>query len=409
MALYSRLFKYAPRPGRTQLENFLTESFCDCLERMTALDRSDVETFILDLFGGGSQSPLNFRDRLASANDLRWVTQHPIYLADNRGYLDLCLFADKRVVLAVENKIGSGFTSHLISQATEDAEETTEELSQLDFYDRWLAANCPGSVLVLLTHLTDAPPDFLAVEGGDADLHGKPVFHSVCRWAAVYDWIAKWREVSSDSLSGKPEGAFLYRLTEEFLRFLEQKNMSVATIKDSDLELIGAYFSQDVWKKLHDLMASVRLRVIPSMVNPRGSPRTVPQTEAWEETQIVWDWAYCCEKELEWYVGWGLSGKHGLRHLDVELDTTLQAFVVVTNDDGGTRIPFLGEDIERLQKTGWRVCESKTRDQVSLVKSMPTRLLAGKPEGFGLAFEVWTEGTVKEGASMLDRIHTRRG
>lgn len=80
MALYSRLFKYAPRPGRTQLENFLTESFCDCLERMTALDRSDVETFILDLFGGGSQSPLNFRDRLASANDLRWVTQHPIYL-----------------------------------------------------------------------------------------------------------------------------------------------------------------------------------------------------------------------------------------------------------------------------------------------------------------------------------------
>jgi len=178
-------------------------------------------------------------------------------------------------------------------------------------------------------------------------------------------------------------------------------------MKDSDLELIDAYFSQDVWKKLHDLMASVRLSVIPALVNPRGSPRTVPQTEAWEETQILWDWAYCYEKELEWYVGWGLSGKHGLRHLDVELDTTLQAFVVVTNDDGGTRIPFLGEDIERLEKAGWHMCESKTRDQMSFFKSMPTRLLVSKPEGFGRAFESWAGETVKEGASMLARIHTR--
>ena len=222
MALYSRLFKYAPRPGRTQLENFLTESFCDCLERMTVLDRKGVEAFILDSLGG-SRFPLDFRDRLASAKDLRWTTQHPIYLADNRGYLDLCLLADKRIVLAVENKIGSGFTSHLISEGTEDAGETTEELSQLDFYDRWLATNSQGSVLVLLTHLTDAPPDFLAFDRADGDVHEQPVFHSVCRWAAVYDWIAKWREVCGDSLRGKPGGALLDGLAGELLRFLEQK------------------------------------------------------------------------------------------------------------------------------------------------------------------------------------------
>jgi|ERR1022692_55036 hypothetical protein len=406
MALYSRLFKYAPRPGRTQLENFLTESFCDCLERMTVLDRKGVEAFILDSLGG-SRFPLDFRDRLASAKDLRWTTQHPIYLADNRGYLDLCLLADKRIVLAVENKIGSGFTSHLISEGTEDAGETTEELSQLDCYDRWLATNSQGSVLVLLTHLTDAPPDFLAFDRADGDVHEQPVFHSICRWAAVYDWIAKWREVCGDSLRGKPGGAFLDGLAGELLLFLEQKNMSIATIKDSDLELIDAYFSQDIWKKLHDLMASIRLRVVPSLTTPRGSPRNVPQTDAWEETQILWDWAYCHERELGWYVGWGLSGEHGLRHLDVELDTTLQAFVVVTNDDGGTRIPFIAEDVQLSEKAGWSVCESKTRDQLSLVKSMPTRLLAGEPEGFSRAFEVWTAETVKEGASVLDRIHTR--
>ena len=34
MTLYSRLFKYAPLSGRSQLENFLTESFCDLMERI---------------------------------------------------------------------------------------------------------------------------------------------------------------------------------------------------------------------------------------------------------------------------------------------------------------------------------------------------------------------------------------
>jgi|HubBroStandDraft_6_1064221.scaffolds.fasta_scaffold4024950_1 hypothetical protein len=48
MTLYERLFKYAPATGRTQLENFLSESLCDVLERMTAFDRESMEGFVLE-------------------------------------------------------------------------------------------------------------------------------------------------------------------------------------------------------------------------------------------------------------------------------------------------------------------------------------------------------------------------
>ena len=407
MALFSRLFKYAPLPGRTQLENFLTESLCDLLERMTVLDRKGVERFVLDALAG-SRSPSGFRERLAEAKGLYWTTQKSISFADNRGYLDLCLLADKRIILVIENKIGSGFTSHSISQSGDEDETTsTEELLQLDFYDRWLSAKCPGAALVLLSHLTEAPPDFLVGDGDKTDAHASAVFHHVCRWAEVYDWVSEWIESSGCVLHDKPAGVFLNVLSGEFLQFLEQKNMNVAAIKDSDLDLLSAYFSQDVWKKMRNLMVSMRLRVVPLLADPRGSPRNVPQNEAWEETQILWDWAYSYEEELEWYVGWGLSGKHGLRHLDIELDTSLQAFVVMTNDDGGTRIPFLTEDIESCEKAGWVVCESKTKDQLTLVKTIPTQVLAGESAGFTRTFEVWTEAAVGECASKLKRAHDR--
>jgi hypothetical protein len=219
--------------------------------------------------------------------------------------------------------------------------------------------------------------------------------------------MAEWLESSGSTLRDTPAGVFLNVLSGEFLQFLEQKNMNVTAIKASDLDLLNAYFSEDVWKKIRNVMASMRLCVVPLLANPRGSPRNVPQNEAWEETQILWDWAYCYEKELEWYVGWGLSGKHGLRHLDIELGTSLQAFVVVTNDDGGTRIPFLEEEITACERAGWDVHESKTRDQLTIVKAIPTQSLAGESAGFTRAFEAWTERAVRECANALSKAHDR--
>lgn len=71
---------------------------------MTVLDRKSIERFVLDALAG-SRAPSGFRERLASAKDLYWTTQQPICFADSRWYLDLCLLADKRIILVIENKI----------------------------------------------------------------------------------------------------------------------------------------------------------------------------------------------------------------------------------------------------------------------------------------------------------------
>ena len=43
MPLYERLFKYLPTKGHTPLENFLTESLCEILERLTDLHRASTQ------------------------------------------------------------------------------------------------------------------------------------------------------------------------------------------------------------------------------------------------------------------------------------------------------------------------------------------------------------------------------
>jgi hypothetical protein len=350
MALYSRLFKYGPRPGRTQLENFVTESLCDCLERMTALDRKSIERFVVEVLVC-SRIPPAFGERLTNAKTLQWKTQHAFYFAGSRGCLDLCLLADREIILVIENKVAARFTAHLISRDADEVgnNEGREELSQLEYYGKWLSARHPGAALILLTHLTDAPSTFFSEESSEAVAPTASVFHRVCRWATVYEWLGRWREVTATHFGSKPQGVFLNLLTNEFLEFLEQNNMNATAIKNDDLDLLNAYFSQDVWKKVRDLMASARALVMPLLADAYGEPRSVPETEAWEQTQILWDWAYCHEEELEWYVGWGLSSGRGLRHLDIEFATPLQAFVVVTND-GGPRIPVFAEDVQTLEK-----------------------------------------------------------
>ena len=66
--------------------------------------------------------------------------------------------------------------------------------------------------------------------------------------------------------------------------------MNASTIKNNDLDLLNPHFSQDVWKKACDLMASVRALVVPLLAEAYGELRRAPETEAREQTQILWDW-----------------------------------------------------------------------------------------------------------------------
>jgi hypothetical protein len=392
--LYYRLSKYAPTPGRTQVENFLTESLCDLLERMTVLDRRNVESFISDILVG-SEPPSTasiFRDKLTSAGQLEWETQHRIELDAECGYLDLCLFADNRIVLVIENKIASGFTSHGIPGEDGQAEVKFED--QLHFYDRWLSAKWPGAGLVLLTQFTDAPSDFLDEKNRQITATN-PIFHRVCRWATVYERIGRWRESYADQFKDEPDGMFLSMLCAEFRQFLERMKMNPTEMKDDDLGLLTAYCSQDIWKKVRDLMASVRARVLPLLPSSYSPSKRVPATEAWQETQIMWDWAYCYEKKLKWYIGWGLSGANGLRHLDIELPSPLQAFVLIGSDNRRTEPAITSKEVI----DGW----ATTKRQLALIKVVAAQVLAGSSKGFNRALEEWVEVTVKEGVGMLEK------
>ena len=107
MRLYSRLFKYAPLPQKTSLENFLTESLCDLLERITATDRRNVEKFAADLFLGSTKSGSALAKRLRNAQSLRWCTQYRVKLGSHQGWADLCLLGDEKVLLLIENKVNA--------------------------------------------------------------------------------------------------------------------------------------------------------------------------------------------------------------------------------------------------------------------------------------------------------------
>ncbi len=63
--IYARLFRYTARADFEPLENFLTESLGDLLERLTIADGSQLESFISDVLCGSEILPLWQRGYMA--------------------------------------------------------------------------------------------------------------------------------------------------------------------------------------------------------------------------------------------------------------------------------------------------------------------------------------------------------
>jgi hypothetical protein len=402
--LYERLLKYAPSPGRTQLENFLSESLCDFFGRVTALDRGSIEGFVLDtLLNRPAQSKIS--ERLLNAKTLDWSTQETVTHKGSRGFLDICLFADSRIILVIENKIAAGFTTHSLF----DDKQQVQIRSQMEFYDEWLSSNFPDAGLVLLTHFTDAPPGFLEscqlskVSAGATEERYKCQIRRMCKWTTIYEWLTRWHEPSESSPTAEGR-IFLCSLAKEFLLFLEENNMSASKITSDDVQLLGSFFSQDIWKKVCQTATSARAIASPLLPNLWGQPKSPPQTNAWEGTQILWDWGYCYERELEWYVGWGFSGTNGLRHLDISLDSPMKAFVLVTSDRSD--IPVTADAVRNARTAGWDVFEPGLQQKtVRLIKTVDAQQFTESPDGFSAAFERWHLMAMKEAVDTLEVAH----
>ena len=105
---YQRLFTYAPRSDRSQLENFLTEALCDLLTRMMENDQDAFKRFMTDVL---LRECTECATSIGSLNDFgsfAWISQYYINCQSGLGWVDLCLKSNNRIVLFVENKVNEG-------------------------------------------------------------------------------------------------------------------------------------------------------------------------------------------------------------------------------------------------------------------------------------------------------------
>ncbi len=401
-SLLTRLFKYTPRAGRKPLEDFLTECLCYFLERLTTLDKPSLERFISDVLCG-PKVPSALRVKISSARSLTWRTQQPIRHAGKLGYLDISLSADDNLILVVENKVNAEFTTRQIPEASEESVggHENEGWDQLDFYERYLRSKGVLAGLILLTHMRQAPISFL--EGQRSENEDGIVFRHVCRWAEVYEWLAQWQLSAASHLARDSEGAFLIRLAREISGFLEDRQMNVSKLSSDDLNLMKAFYAQDIPKKMSNLLLSVRNSILAlrTLVTPYGAARTTFDTT----NQIVWDWVYCFERELGWFICWGIAGagRYGPISYDIEFEEPLQAFVVIGSDKREIAAPC--ELLQSFENSGWRIHELLGNQKLRLVKSVSPENLLQAGEGFNLAFENWATRTVDEGLAILHAAH----
>jgi hypothetical protein len=162
VSLYGRLFMFRERPGRSPLEDFLTEALADLLNRMPPFEMTEfVCRFFLPPVAATQQAWLELV-RSCSGEPLQWITRPGIHFRTLTLYPDLMLCAgENRPLLIVENKIGGRIGEHDVGQIIEDNAEiktnntlgfqTAEPIDQLASYGQWLSVQCeqhpwPGAV-----------------------------------------------------------------------------------------------------------------------------------------------------------------------------------------------------------------------------------------------------------------------
>lgn len=108
MSLYAALFKYAAKKGYSPLENFLTNALADLLNRWCQTNETFALAFVseaLCLERSSSFPERRLQNQLLRAKLLVWTSQRPIILSGQSGFLDLCLYSDGQLVLAIESKV----------------------------------------------------------------------------------------------------------------------------------------------------------------------------------------------------------------------------------------------------------------------------------------------------------------
>jgi hypothetical protein len=250
-----------------------------------------------------------------------------------------------------------------------------------------------------LTHFTPAPQTFAVEQDSDKPSQTGDIFRRVCRWSDAYRWISQFEQSATKDYEGGPKRNFLVFLVGEFSQFLEEERMNVTETKNDDLELMRGFFSRGLPRKMRDLMGAARSSVaaLPALVSAGqyGKARALLD----KENPLVWDWVYCFEQNLKWFVSWGVSGKDGLRAYKIELASPLKCFVLVGSDS--REIPISSAQLQPYRDLGWSIYEPSSGQKLRLVKTVEPALLLEGNAGFNSSFEHWVTGTVNEAIALL--------
>lgn len=255
-SLYSRLFTYRERREHRPVENFLSESLCDLFMRLPPSER--VER-IANLF-----VPVDLREawtKAASGREVVLTTQKSL---DTYGRPDIVVACDDEIMVIIENKVGAPICGD-------------DRGSQLERYARWLRQKDrrevqPLRVVCLLSHLTPAPklrrkwPSSVR-------------FHH-CRWAEVAEWL---RSATKAEPNDGVSIASWRRLGAEFLRFLEEQEMTTELASFEDFARAIAYLPSG------DKMAATFQKIYDDLRDLDGFQYGKKRGASWDARQVEYD------------------------------------------------------------------------------------------------------------------------
>ena len=257
-SLYTKLYKFKEKCGRSRLEEFLTEAFCDLLNRIGEASPDEQRRMLHSLFQYEVHDAVLFSTQIS-------VPGHGIR-PDIVGFSKHGECAVP--VMALELKIDAEFTVN--SQTGEP---------QLLSYGKWLCGQNSKALLALVTAHTSPPDDF----AGGSGAYGV----ECCR--CVY-----WQDVYAalKGVADHPEYSVLLR---EFQAFLSEKGLASEAPTMRDFAQLGDYVTSGAAWRMHVFMNSLRDTL--KAAAPAGLPLS------WD-TDKQYQWGGCIQPEAFSLNGW---------------------------------------------------------------------------------------------------------
>lgn len=364
-SLYRRLFTFRERPDRSPVEDFLTEGLADLLERMPVEAGRDL---VARMLRNGADAERELGLIWTSGLSARWSTQRTIA----GGRLDLLLEIDGRAAVVVESKVSAGFQEHA-------DQDTGHSRHQLETYGEWVGntADCRwGGALVLLTHWTSPPPDFLQWSGPYGCRH-----RGITRWSELARWLSALIRLPEHADAGWA------LLAGEFVTFLREMDMDSELATGHDLAALQIYLAsadrvrnsvQQIWESARTIWRPVCIQTdVPLEVSTAYG--------------CVWKYRYLVRSDLRsCYMAAGVRFPTiGSYPSYAEPGGEPYLFVELGSDNDGSPIDTLQLPAE------WSVAAD-----LRLAK-LPLRSLAVDPELFVSESSAWVSGRIVEAAELI--------